>query len=67
MKVTYDVVIIGAGFTGLTAAFCLSKKGYKVRVLESEDYAGGLAGTFKFSDDITLEKFYHHFQKKMRF
>lgn len=60
MKVTYDVVIIGAGFTGLTAAFCLSKKGYKVRVLESEDYAGGLAGTFKFSDDITLEKFYHH-------
>lgn len=60
MNNTYDVAIVGAGFTGLTAAFCLSKKGYKVIVLESESHPGGLAGTFEFSDNVTLEKFYHH-------
>lgn len=55
-----DVVICGGGFTGLTAAYVLSKKGYKVEVLESDTVVGGLAGTFKFSDDVVLEKFYHH-------
>lgn len=55
-----DVVIVGAGFTGLVAGFVLSKKGMKVHVLESSDSAGGLAGTFNFSDGVKLEKFYHH-------
>jgi len=56
----YDVVIVGAGFTGLAAAYALSKQGYKVRVLESDTSAGGLAGTFEFADGVKLEKFYHH-------
>lgn len=30
----YDVCVVGAGFTGLTGALFLSKKGYKVCVLE---------------------------------
>lgn len=60
MVTDYDVVICGAGFTGLTAAYVLSKKGYKVHVLESGSSVGGLAGTFEFSDGVVLEKFYHH-------
>ena len=55
-----DIVIVGGGFTGLTAAYVLSKQGYKVRVIEADTTAGGLAGTFQFSDGVPLEKFYHH-------
>jgi len=57
---SYDVVIVGAGFTGLTAAYALAKQGRKVRVIESDLTPGGLAGTFEFADGVTLEKFYHH-------
>ena len=35
------VVIIGAGFSGCTAAYFLLKKGYKVTVLERESHPGG--------------------------
>lgn len=56
----YDVVIVGGGFTGLTAAYCLAKAGKSVRVIESDTSPGGLAGTFEFSDGVRLEKFYHH-------
>lgn len=55
-----DVVIVGAGFTGLTAAFALSKRGKRVCVIEAEDTPGGLAGTFGFGDGVKVEKFYHH-------
>ncbi len=60
MAQVYDVVIVGGGFTGLTAAYVLSKQGLKVRVVEADTEAGGLAGTFEFSDGVRLEKFYHH-------
>lgn len=56
----YDVAIVGAGFAGLTAAYKLAKKGLKVRVVESDVEAGGLAGTFEFADGMRIEKFYHH-------
>ncbi|WP_073214618.1 NAD(P)/FAD-dependent oxidoreductase [Massilia sp. CF038] len=56
----YDVVIAGGGFTGLTAAYVLSKQGKRVCVLEADSTPGGLAGTFEFGDGVTLEKFYHH-------
>lgn len=56
----YDVVIVGGGFTGLTAAYCLAKAGKSVRVIEADTSPGGLAGTFEFSDGVKLEKFYHH-------
>ncbi len=60
MTETYDVAIVGAGFTGLTAAYALGKQGYKVCVLEADDAAGGLAGSFAFADGVRVEKFYHH-------
>lgn len=60
MSKIYDAVIVGGGFTGLTAAYVLSKQGYKVRVIEADSTSGGLAGTFQFADGVKLEKFYHH-------
>ncbi|MBY4949078.1 NAD(P)/FAD-dependent oxidoreductase [Cupriavidus respiraculi] len=60
MTEQYDVVIAGSGFTGLTAGYVLSKRGYKVCILEADSTPGGLAGVFEFSDGVQLEKFYHH-------
>ncbi|MDV7021510.1 NAD(P)/FAD-dependent oxidoreductase [Atlantibacter subterranea] len=54
-----DVIIVGGGFTGLTAALELLKRGYSVTVLESESEIGGLAGAFKVGGQ-KLDKFYHH-------
>ncbi len=56
----YDVAITGAGFTGLAAAYALSRQGKRVCLVEADDTPGGLAGTFKFDDGVKVEKFYHH-------
>lgn len=57
MKVT----IIGGGFTGLTAAYRLSKNGHSVSLLEKESFLGGLAQGFKQKRwDWHLEAAYHH-------
>lgn len=37
----YDVVVVGAGFAGLTAARELSQRGFKVAVVEGRDRIGG--------------------------
>lgn len=37
----YDVLIIGAGISGLAAAHCLSSAGYSVTILESQSVPGG--------------------------
>lgn len=60
MTQSYDVIIVGAGYTGLTAALELSEKGKKVLVLEADTTPGGLAGTSAFSNGVVVEKFYHH-------
>lgn len=60
MDKTFDIIIIGAGFTGLTAALDLTRAGKKVLMLESDATPGGLAGTFEFRNGVTIEKFYHH-------
>lgn len=46
-QTTYDVVIIGAGVGGLTAASILSKAGLSVCVLEKEPHAGGYLAGFR--------------------
>ena len=56
-----EIGIVGAGITGLTAAYELGKAGHKVTVFEQAAQAGGLAATFKDARwDWPLEKFYHH-------
>jgi len=42
MKPGPDVVVIGAGITGLTCAWRLQKLGFDVLILESSDRAGGV-------------------------
>jgi protoporphyrinogen oxidase len=54
-----QVVIIGAGFCGLAAAFELSRRGIRTQVLERDSEIGGLAGSFLVGEE-RLEKFYHH-------
>ena len=41
-----DVVIVGAGMAGLTAAAYLSKANYSVVVIEKDASSGGLIGSF---------------------
>ena len=53
------IAIIGAGLTGLTAGYELSKKGHKVTIFEKSDDIGGLMGGFKI-EGTSLEKAYHH-------
>lgn len=43
----HDVIIIGAGIAGLTAALTLSHKGKKVLLLEKNEKAGGLMNSFE--------------------
>ena len=44
---TYDVIIIGGGLAGLTAASLLAKRHLKVAVVENSYNPGGSCGVFK--------------------
>lgn len=56
-----NIAIIGGGFTGLTAAYKLSKAGHNVTVFEKEKHLGGLAIGFKEKHwSWHLEAAYHH-------
>lgn len=64
------IAVIGGGFTGLTAAYTLTKHGHKVTVFEKEPRVGGLAVGFqpkqKHGEKTPvwkwpLEVSYHHF------
>ncbi|MCU0436976.1 MAG: NAD(P)/FAD-dependent oxidoreductase [Raineya sp.] len=48
------VLILGAGIAGLTAAYKLSKKGFKVIVLEARNRIGGRIFTYSFSETPNL-------------
>ncbi|MFW5940789.1 MAG: NAD(P)/FAD-dependent oxidoreductase [Chloroflexota bacterium] len=53
--------IVGAGITGLTAAYDLLNAGYDVTLFEADEQTGGLAAGFRDEAwDWPLEKFYHH-------
>ena len=43
----YDVIVIGAGLSGLSAAALLAKRGLKVTVIEQASTPGGACGIFK--------------------
>lgn len=54
------VLIIGGGFTGLTAAWKLSREpDFSITLVESSDQLGGLAAGFPLLG-TSLEKTYHH-------
>ena len=56
-----DIGIIGAGITGLTAAYDLTKRGHAVTVYEARPYVGGLAAGFRDERwEWPLDRFYHH-------
>jgi protoporphyrinogen oxidase len=55
------IAIIGAGFTGLSAAYKLAKSGHDVTVFEKDPQPGGLAIGYQEKNwDWSLEKHYHH-------
>lgn len=55
------IAIIGAGFTGLSSAYELTKLGHTVKVFEKDPSPGGLAIGYKEKNwDWSLEKHYHH-------
>ena len=75
VKTPPHVVVIGAGFAGLSAAITLAHKGYKVTVVEKNKEVGGRARFFEkdgFSFDMgpswywmpeVMEKFFNQFGK----
>ncbi|MHB1485215.1 MAG: phytoene desaturase family protein [Saccharofermentanales bacterium] len=51
----YDVIVIGGGLSGLTAASLLAKKGLHVAVIDKSYNPGGSCGIFK-RDDIIFDQ-----------
>jgi protoporphyrinogen oxidase len=55
------IAIIGAGFTGLSAAYKASQQKHRITVFEKDASPGGLAIGYKEKNwDWSLEKHYHH-------
>lgn len=56
-----NIAILGAGYSGMSAAWDLKKAGHAVTLFESAEHVGGLAGGFKEAHwNWSVEKFYHH-------
>ena len=51
----YDVIVIGGGLSGLTAASLLAKRGVKVLVVDKNYKPGGSCGIFK-RDDVIFDQ-----------
>ncbi|NDD68780.1 MAG: FAD-dependent oxidoreductase, partial [Synechococcaceae bacterium WB9_4xC_028] len=47
MEEQQDVIVIGGGIAGLTAAALLARHGLQVTLLEAHHQLGGCAGTFR--------------------
>ena len=72
-----NIIIIGSGFSSISAACYLAKEGYSVQILEKNSTPGGRARQFKkdgFTFDIgpswywmpdVFEKFFGDFDRKV--
>jgi phytoene dehydrogenase-like protein len=58
MAQSYDVIVIGAGLGGLTAAALLARAGRKTLVVERNESVGGAASTYK-AGDMLVEASLH--------
>ena len=68
---SYDVVVVGAGLAGVTAAVAAQEKGASVLLLEKLPYYGGIsqtsAGAFKYPsvvDDDGVSQYYKYLMQK---
>ena len=63
-----SVAIIGAGIAGLTNAILLSERGFKIKLIERDNFLGGKVGSWnvKFNDDFEtkVEHGFHAFFKQ---
>jgi all-trans-retinol 13,14-reductase len=59
MNNKYDFIIIGAGLGGLVCGNILTKKGYKVAILEKNYFTGGCLQSFR-KDGITFDTGIHY-------
>ncbi len=58
-NIDYDIIVIGAGCGGLSAAVCAVKQGYKVLLLERHNSVGGVTSSFvrgRFEFDTSLNQ-----------
>ena len=46
----YDVIIMGAGMTGISAGYILHQAGMKILIIEAQDYIGGRTKVAKFGN-----------------
>ncbi len=60
-KGSYDLIVVGSGLAGLTAANVLGKLGYKVALLEQHYNFGGMATWFKRRGGHTFDISLHGF------
>lgn len=54
-----DIIIIGAGISGLGASYALRKKGFAPIILEKDDSYGGLTGNFTIAGGFRFDRFVH--------
>ncbi|MDH4057342.1 MAG: NAD(P)/FAD-dependent oxidoreductase [Cyclobacteriaceae bacterium] len=59
MSKTYDIIVIGGGHNGLTAAITLAKKNKKVLVLEKRKVLGGIAAGEEFHPGYSTSGLLH--------
>ena len=57
-KSPLHIGIIGAGISGLSAAWFLAGRGHRVEILERAPAVGGLISTFDF-EGLRVDRFYH--------